>query len=56
VIGIGYGCNPSVTPLGFDLLGKPTVKGIEPRPVILTVMVETLKQIFDWRVFRLIAD
>ncbi|MCY1434816.1 hypothetical protein D9M71_508900 [compost metagenome] len=56
MIGIGYGSDTSVTPLGFDLLRKPTVKGIESGPVILAVMVKTLKKIFDWWVFCLIAD
>ncbi len=56
MIGIGYGCNTSITPLGFDLFRKPTVKGKESRPIILAVVVETLKKIFDWWIFRLIAD
>jgi hypothetical protein len=56
MIGIGYGCDTAVTPLGFDLLWKPTVKGIELRTIVLAIMVETLKKIFDWWVFCLIAD
>ena len=56
MIGIGYGCNTSVTPLGFNFLRKPSVKGIESRPVILAIVIETLEKIFDWWVFRLIAD
>ncbi|MNE60785.1 hypothetical protein D3C80_1559560 [compost metagenome] len=56
MVGISYGRDTSVTPLGFDLFRKPTVKGIEPRPIVLAVMIETLEQIFDWWVFRLIAD
>jgi hypothetical protein len=56
MIGIGYGFNTSITPLGFNLFRKPTVKSKEPRPVILAVMVQTLKKVFDWRIFRLIAD
>lgn len=56
MIGIGYGCNTAITPLGFDLLRKPAVKGIDSRLAILAVMVKTLKKIFDWWVFRLIAD
>jgi hypothetical protein len=56
MISISYGCYTSVTPLGFDFLWKPLIKGIEPRPIILAIMVETLEKIFYWRVFRLIAD
>ncbi|MNI97725.1 hypothetical protein D3C87_1758820 [compost metagenome] len=56
MFGIGYCCDTAVTPFGFDLLWKPTVKRIEPRTIILAIMVETLKKIFDWWVFCLIAD
>jgi len=56
MIGIGYSGSTTVTPLGFNLLGKTAIKGIEPRFVILTVMVKALKKILDWWVFGLIAD
>ncbi|KMK19876.1 hypothetical protein ABW09_00025 [Pluralibacter gergoviae] len=56
MIRIGYGCNSSVTPFGFDILGKAAIKCIKSGAIILAIMIETLKEVFNWWVFCLITD